>query len=480
MPKQRIVKKGDTLSQIAAEEGVSVSDISGYKSGNPDLIFPNETLIIDKGNYDMGQMGETTDERGFDLKESGVGDFDLSSEEDKALNQLIAENRKKATSNVDESDIRQRNLLLFQDQIDAVNQIYDSLIAEERIEGADRLGQGRAIRNRQGLVGSARGEKQRQDIVARNSDIMRSIQAERAAKIGSILGEARASAAAEIAAEREAKRASAEDYLDYLSVQDERREKNMKDALASLLQQGYTLDDLSADEVSELSKTLRVPQSKLRATYETMLPDEEEAEQFTLGRYDIRYDSEGNVIARGAAAGGGGTSGGRSSGGTRPTGTPTGTQPVEILSFEEFKETPEAKEILDDAQNAARQTFIPERRDEVLRQAYDELVGELESSVGTSVSSTPPLQNLTTSKKSTLEQGGLLSASGNTQTYFLNTPSKFQSYYARRVASGEIPPNASFDVVDKEYSQWYEQEEGGSSSSSGSSSGSSSDDPLDY
>lgn len=36
------------------------------------------------------------------------------------------------------------------------------------------------------------------------------------------------------------------------------------------------------------------------------LPEDTTGEQFTLGRYDIRYDDAGNVIARGASAGGGG------------------------------------------------------------------------------------------------------------------------------------------------------------------------------
>lgn len=40
------VKSGDTLSKIAKDYGVSVSDISGYKSGNPNLIYPGEVLNL--------------------------------------------------------------------------------------------------------------------------------------------------------------------------------------------------------------------------------------------------------------------------------------------------------------------------------------------------------------------------------------------------------------------------------------------------
>src|SRR3990167_305269 len=40
------VQKGDTLSQIAQKLGVPMAAISGYKSGNPNLIFPGEVLKI--------------------------------------------------------------------------------------------------------------------------------------------------------------------------------------------------------------------------------------------------------------------------------------------------------------------------------------------------------------------------------------------------------------------------------------------------
>jgi LysM repeat protein len=43
------VKKGDTLSGIAKQYGVSTNAISGHKSGNPNLIYPGEVLTIGGG-----------------------------------------------------------------------------------------------------------------------------------------------------------------------------------------------------------------------------------------------------------------------------------------------------------------------------------------------------------------------------------------------------------------------------------------------
>ena len=42
------VKEGDTLSEIAQRYGVPISQITGYRSGNPNLIFPGEVLNINK------------------------------------------------------------------------------------------------------------------------------------------------------------------------------------------------------------------------------------------------------------------------------------------------------------------------------------------------------------------------------------------------------------------------------------------------
>ena len=43
------VQPGDTLGAIAKKFNTSINNISGFKSGNRDLIFPNEILTIDSG-----------------------------------------------------------------------------------------------------------------------------------------------------------------------------------------------------------------------------------------------------------------------------------------------------------------------------------------------------------------------------------------------------------------------------------------------
>lgn len=46
MAQQYTIKAGDTLGKVAKKFGTNVSNISGFRSGNADLIFPGETVTI--------------------------------------------------------------------------------------------------------------------------------------------------------------------------------------------------------------------------------------------------------------------------------------------------------------------------------------------------------------------------------------------------------------------------------------------------
>jgi len=55
-----VVKSGDNLSKIAQQYGVNVSDITGYRSGNPNLIYAGETLTIKKGSTTPSNATDVT------------------------------------------------------------------------------------------------------------------------------------------------------------------------------------------------------------------------------------------------------------------------------------------------------------------------------------------------------------------------------------------------------------------------------------
>lgn len=56
-----VVKNGDSLSKIAAAMGVDINSISGYRSGNPNLIYAGEVLSVKKPQAAPATANEVTD-----------------------------------------------------------------------------------------------------------------------------------------------------------------------------------------------------------------------------------------------------------------------------------------------------------------------------------------------------------------------------------------------------------------------------------
>ena len=73
MVTQYKVKSGDALGKIAKQYGVSLNDISGYRSGNPNLIYEGETISIGGGN-----KNSKADDYSSALKD-GLSEYDETS-----------------------------------------------------------------------------------------------------------------------------------------------------------------------------------------------------------------------------------------------------------------------------------------------------------------------------------------------------------------------------------------------------------------
>lgn len=154
----------------------------------------------------------------------------------------------------DPNQIYKDKLKQFQVQIDATNQVYDQLLSQARLEGQGRLGTGRAISARGGLLGSDFGEAQRQGIITHNTGIEKGVEAERTAAIGAILGEVRSSVQEEIKLKNEARQQGAQNYISYLAGQQERRAANTNKAAQAFLNQGIDPTTLSPEELNAIAK----------------------------------------------------------------------------------------------------------------------------------------------------------------------------------------------------------------------------------
>lgn len=152
---------------------------------------------------------------------------------------------------IDETAIRKQKESELQAQIDAINAVYADRKREEQTKGQGRLGSGRALQARSGLIGSDFGTAQTENISQLNREQEQSVENERLALVNQLLSGAQKSAADEIAAKRAAKEAGGKAYLEYLSGADKRKSDKTSKAAQLLLSLGKTPTDISDEELKQ-------------------------------------------------------------------------------------------------------------------------------------------------------------------------------------------------------------------------------------
>ena len=204
----------------------------------------------------------------------------------------------------DQKQIYRDKLKMFQKDIDATNQVYDQMLNQARLEGQGRLGSQRAISARSGLLGSDFGASQKEKVVGYNTGITQGIQAERAAKIGSIMGQVRQSVVDEVAAKNAARQQGAENYIAYLASSTQRKENNANKAAQAFLLNEIDPSELDPTELAEIAKeggltpdSIKMQYLQLKKAQEAEAAKAEREGQFNLSEGGARYDAEGNIIA---------------------------------------------------------------------------------------------------------------------------------------------------------------------------------------
>ena len=155
----------------------------------------------------------------------------------------------------------------------------------------------------------------------------------------------------------------------------------------------------------------------------------------------------------------GGASGGSSGGSGSGTGTESGSGTT-VKSYEEFKNSAEAKQIISEYEQTNRMSLDPRFYDEILKPVYDEAVKNSQTSAQFS-----ELKNLSSSEKSDLQQAGLASSTGNAQSFFINSDTAFRNLIKQGVALGEIPQGLTLQELKDYYDAWKETDSTSSSAS---------------
>ena len=235
---------------------VAVNMPQGYYTNQSSGVIPSPTVSEDRissSNPTSPTIGQI------------VGQYETP--EETAYREQYGEQLKtESQATPDLEKIRRDTLARYQAEIDAINASYAQKKAQERIQGQGRLGSAGAIQARRGLLGSDFGAAQTEKVVGYNQDIQDTIEAERLAKISSIMSESSRFAQEEYDKKLEAKRLGAENYLKFIGESATRRQNNTAKMAAYLYQQG-NYDILTPAELKQIADNLGVSVETLKAVY---------------------------------------------------------------------------------------------------------------------------------------------------------------------------------------------------------------------
>jgi murein DD-endopeptidase MepM/ murein hydrolase activator NlpD len=208
-----------------------------------------------------------------------------------------AESQSLATGAVDEATIRANTERQFQQEIDALNAVYAQKKVELARQGQGRIGESTSIQARRGLIGSDFGSAQTENVRSYNQEILDTAEAERQVKEQAIRGKIRQSVVDEMAAKTSAKEQGATAYLEFLKGAVDRKTQTVSSVVANMISDGEEYDDKSFNVIAG---DLKIKPAELKRQYNTAKAEAEaksKGEEFTLNEGQIRYDSDGNVIA---------------------------------------------------------------------------------------------------------------------------------------------------------------------------------------
>lgn len=153
----------------------------------------------------------------------------------------------------DEAKIRADQMTKAQAQIDSINEIYNQMVGTANVQGENRLGQGRAVAARSGLLGSTIYESgQKPQTEKYNADVVSSINAERQNRLAAVFGNIDARADQQIQAEKARKAGNADAYIKYLSDAQGGAREDIKNLAAS----GVALDKIESLYTEDYQKLL--------------------------------------------------------------------------------------------------------------------------------------------------------------------------------------------------------------------------------
>lgn len=198
---------------------------------------------------------------------------------------------------VDESAIRAKTLVDFQDRINSINNVYAGKLSEAKQQGVGRVGQTTSILANRGLAGSARGGAIAEQTLGQNRQIEDAINEEKNAAISAIYSTVNSTAAAEAERRRQAIEGGAKSYIDFIKGQETTKQTNLGNTVGAFIAQGIDPSTLTPDELKGIADKLKVSTSDIISSYKQKAYEQKQAEikanppkELTQGEALFTYD----------------------------------------------------------------------------------------------------------------------------------------------------------------------------------------------
>lgn len=196
-----------------------------------------------------------------------------------ALDQFISGLNLKAPDAARQDAIKREQLDLVQRQLDAIDATFASKLSDEAVRATGRLGQGRSINARSGLLDSSFGNQRTGAIEDVNKQARDAIIAEREATKATVFDKAAQRALDLIKNETDAALKNADTYIDYLKG----KQQDARNDLSALFKSGISLAELSTDEYSRLLEQTGYTPTQAHAMEVLNKPQASVLTSFTVG-----------------------------------------------------------------------------------------------------------------------------------------------------------------------------------------------------
>jgi hypothetical protein len=251
------VKYGDTLSGIARANNTTLADLL---KANPNITDPNRiqagaSLNLTSATPVSTPTPQPTTKPTIAEKASLIPD---APKEDPAMTAYYDEQKKAMQTPIDEKATREQIRQRYNSQFESLRLAAAQKIADERKLGEGRLGSARATQARSGTLGSNFAGAENDQIDRDTQDIVNLTNAEVEAKIALLMGDVEKDYSAQIAAQKDAKKKGADEYIKYLETRDSQKATRASSLAKMFAAQGIDPNTLSKEDIAKLEATYGV------------------------------------------------------------------------------------------------------------------------------------------------------------------------------------------------------------------------------